>query len=228
VTYYQSELARIHHEAFGDYADLVAPGVISRIGNTNSVVELGCGSGSLTRHMLSAGHEVLATDASPAMLELARQEVPEANPRPLVLPGDPIPSTDAVVALGHVFNYLESKAEFEQGVMAAASAGKVFLTDMLDLSYADSRPDPVEFYHEGEGWKLWTINRLETPQLVVREMTIETDDGTTHEVHRNLLVDSTALANLLEEAGFGVAITTAFGEETLPPGFVVLETKRPS
>jgi SAM-dependent methyltransferase len=228
MTYYKSELARIHHEAFGDYADLVAPGVIYRIRDAHAVVELGCGSGSLTRHMLTAGHEVLATDASPAMLELARNEVPEANPSLLVLPGDPIRTSDAVVALGHVFNYLEGSKQFEQGVVAAASAGGVFVTDMLDLSYADSRPDPVEFHHEGEGWKLWTVNRIETPQLVVREMTIETDAGITHEVHRNLLVDSSATASLLKTAGFEVTLSTAFGDETLPPGFVVLEARRPT
>ncbi|MDQ3210654.1 MAG: class I SAM-dependent methyltransferase [Actinomycetota bacterium] len=35
------------------------------------VVELGCGSGLLTRHLLDAGHRVIATDASPSMLDLA-------------------------------------------------------------------------------------------------------------------------------------------------------------
>ena len=36
------------------------------------VVELGCGSGLLTRFLVDAGHRVVATDASPAMLDLAR------------------------------------------------------------------------------------------------------------------------------------------------------------
>ena len=228
MTYYQSELARIHHEAFGDYADLVASGLISRISDVRSVVELGCGSGSLTRHLLSAGYDVFATDASPAMLELARKEVPEANPRLLVLPGDSIPETEAVVALGHVFNYLGSQEEFEEGVIAAATAGSVFLTDMLDVSYADSRPEPVEFHHEGDGWNLWTVNRLETPNLVIREMEIETADAITHEVHRNILVDAHEIADLLVSEGFRVHTSTSFGDETLPPGFAVLEARRPT
>ena len=124
MTYYKSELARIHHEAFGDYADLVASGVVSRLAGRRALVELGCGSGSLTRHLLEAGHSVLATDASPAMLDLAIREVPEANPRLLELPDGPIPSAEAVIALGHVFNYLASEDDIVKGLTAAAAAGR--------------------------------------------------------------------------------------------------------
>jgi SAM-dependent methyltransferase len=56
----------------GSVIELLAP-VRERGG---LVVELGCGSGLLTRHLLDAGHRVVATDASPAMLELARDLVP--------------------------------------------------------------------------------------------------------------------------------------------------------
>ena len=37
------------------------------------VLEVGCGSGLLTRHLVDAGHRVIATDASPAMVELAQE-----------------------------------------------------------------------------------------------------------------------------------------------------------
>ena len=228
MPYYQSELARIHHEAFGDYADLVADGVLSRIESAEHLVELGCGSGSLTRHLLGAGHQVLATDASPAMLELAWDEVPEATPRMLVLPDDPIPTADAIVALGSVFNYLGSEEEIERGLMAAAMAGKYFLTDALDLSYGDSRQEPVKFYHEGDGWKLWTVNRLENRNRVVREMTIETKAGVTEETHVNVLVDVEDLAKRMAATGLTVGVSTSFGDETLPPGFVVLEAHQPA
>ena len=66
------------------------------------MVELGCGSGLLTRHLVDAGHRVIATDASPAMLELAHQVVGDAEEiRELVLPDDPIPPADAIVGVGH-------------------------------------------------------------------------------------------------------------------------------
>jgi len=226
MPYYQSELARIHHEAFGDYAVLVAPGVISRIADARRVVELGCGSGSLTRHLLAAGYQVIATDASPAMLDLADEKVPEARPRLLVLPDDPIPAAEALVAVGSVFNYLGSEAEIERGLLRASTAADLFITDLLDISYGESRPDPNEFYHEGDGWKLWTVNRLETPRRVVRDMTIETAEGVSHETHVNLLVDVDGVAERLAAAGLEVDVGTSFGDEELPAGFRVLQTRR--
>jgi SAM-dependent methyltransferase len=71
------------------------------------VLELGCGTGLLTRELAAAGHRVIATDASPAMLDLARSYPPTAEDiRLLVLPSDPLPPADAVVSVGHVLNYL--------------------------------------------------------------------------------------------------------------------------
>lgn len=49
------------------------------------------------RHLVAAGHRVIATDAPPAMLDVARETVPAAlEVRRLTLPDDPIP--DAVAA----------------------------------------------------------------------------------------------------------------------------------
>lgn len=223
MTYYETDLARIHHEAFGDYADQAAPGVIRRLGSAQKILELGCGSGSLTRRLLEAGFDVRATDASPAMVDLARSQVPGANPSLLVLPDDPIGVCDAVVAVGTVFNYLESEPEILVSLVAAAEASGLVITDMLDLSYADSRAWPVEFFHEGKGWKLWTINRLEAPNLIVRDMTMETGAGRTREVHQNVLVDVERLQASLADRGFEATTSDSFGNETLPDGFAVIE-----
>ena len=56
------------------------------------VLESGCGSGLLTRHLVDAGHRVLATDASLAMLEVARDSLGNNAPelRRLALPDDPL------------------------------------------------------------------------------------------------------------------------------------------
>jgi len=69
--YYRDDLALVHHRGFGFHADMCAPGIVALLGPVRDrrglVVELGCGSGLLTRHLLDAGHRVVATDASPAM-----------------------------------------------------------------------------------------------------------------------------------------------------------------
>ena len=72
--YYRQALARVHHEGFGGYGDACAPGILAGLRPVRErggvVLELGCGSGALTRHLVAAGHRVIATDASPAMLAL--------------------------------------------------------------------------------------------------------------------------------------------------------------
>src|SRR5947199_6274209 len=92
--YYRQDLARIHHLGFGFHADACAPGILALLEPVRErgglVVELGCGSGLLTRYLVEAGHRVIATDASPAMLELARDYATGAQEmRQLVLPDDP-------------------------------------------------------------------------------------------------------------------------------------------
>ena len=78
------------------------------------MVELGCGSGLLTRHLVEAGHRLIATDASPAMLALAHETAPSVEQfAQLVLPDDDIPGCDAMVADGHPFNYLPDEESID-------------------------------------------------------------------------------------------------------------------
>jgi SAM-dependent methyltransferase len=107
MDYYQHDLALIHARAYGGYADYCAPDIIPLLEPVRGglVLELGCGAGALTRHLLDAGFAVIATDASPAMLELAWEALGgEADVRRLRLPDDPLPAADAIVSVGHVIS----------------------------------------------------------------------------------------------------------------------------
>jgi SAM-dependent methyltransferase len=144
--YYRRNLALAHHRGFGFHADACAPGILSLLAPVREregvVLELGCGSGLLTRHLLDAGHRVIATDASPAMLALAEEYAAGAELRELVLPDDPLPVADAVVGVGHVLNYLPDEAALERGLAAAARAvrpGGMLALDLCDLEWAAAR-----------------------------------------------------------------------------------------
>ncbi|HEY6296084.1 MAG TPA: class I SAM-dependent methyltransferase, partial [Streptosporangiaceae bacterium] len=109
MDYYQHDLALIHARGYGGYADYCAPDILSLLSPVRGglVLELGCGAGALTRHLLDAGFAVVATDAAPAMLELAWEALGgEADLRRLRLPDDPLPAADAIVSVGHVISYL--------------------------------------------------------------------------------------------------------------------------
>lgn len=51
---------------------------LSRL-NTQTVLEIGCGNGSLAKAMTDAGIQVTGIDPSPSGIEIARQQVPQAN-----------------------------------------------------------------------------------------------------------------------------------------------------
>ena len=144
--YYRHDLALVHHLGFGFHADACAPGILALLepirDRDGLVLELGCGSGLLTRHLVEAGHRVVATDASPAMLELARDVAPGAEEiRRLALPDDPLPDCDAIVSVGHVLNYLPDEASVERALAAAAAALRprgVFAIDLCDLRWGDA------------------------------------------------------------------------------------------
>ena len=142
MDYYQYDLALVHARGFGQHADRCAPGILDLLAPVRGglVLEVGCGAGALTRHLLAAGHRVVATDASEAMVGLARARLGGAvDVRSLVLPGDPLPAADAIVSVGHAISYLADAAAIDRALVAMAGAlrpGGVLALDVCDLEFA--------------------------------------------------------------------------------------------
>jgi SAM-dependent methyltransferase len=238
--YYRQDLALVHHLGFGFHADLVAPGILALLGPIREsgglVVELGCGSGLLTRHLLDAGHRVIATDASPAMLALAHKTVPDADELvELILPEDPIPVCDAIVAVGHPFSYLPDEDAIDRAFVAAAqslSPGGLLAVDICDLEWGVARRDVENLGRVADDWAIITEFSMPSPARFVRQMAVfsRNEDGTWRrddERHDNVLIDTSRLPGLLAQHEVDAEITTSFGEETLPVGlFAVIGHRR--
>jgi SAM-dependent methyltransferase len=227
--YYQRDLALIHDRGYGLHGDRCAPGIIDLLAPVRDglILELGCGSGALTRHLLAAGLRVIATDASPDMLDRARSALgPEADLRSLTLPGDPLPPADAVVSVGHVLSYLPDAAAIEAALVAAAGAlrpGGVLAIDILDLDYGVIRADEPPIARVEEDWAIITEFSAPAPDRFVRDATTFVPDGAGawrrgHERHKNVLIDTSALPALLAEHGVRAEVGTAFGNAELPAG----------
>jgi SAM-dependent methyltransferase len=234
VTYYREDLALVHHMGFGFHADLCAPGILRLLepvrDHDGQVVELGCGSGLLTRHLVDAGHRVVATDASPAMLNLARAHVPEAEVALLTLPDDPIPEADAIVSIGHVLSYLPDEATIESALAAAARAlrpGGLLALDICDLDWGRARRDAPPMGWVRVDWALITEYSMPTPARFVRQMAIfvRNPDGSWRrddERHDNVLVDTSTIPSLLADHGVEATVGRSFGEEQLPVGLATV------
>ena len=239
--YYRDDLALVHHRGFGFHADACAPGIIELLRSVRErdgvVVEIGCGSGLLTRHLLDAGHRVVATDASDAMLELARGVAPDAEDvRRVVLPDDPVPSADAIVGVGHALSYLPDEASVDRALVAFARALRpagVLAIDLCDLEWAEARRDWSSSGRVGDDWAIITEYSIPVANRFVRDMTIfvRNDDGSwrrDHEHHDNVLVDTERVPGLLAPYGVEVRVGRSFGDEELPAGLRALVGRRSS
>jgi SAM-dependent methyltransferase len=237
--YYRADLARVHHLGFGFHADACARGVLDSLAPLRDrdglVVELGCGSGHLTRRLLEGGHRVIATDASPAMLELARRHAPNVEDlRLLSLPDDPIPAADAIVSVGHVLNYLRDEAAIRRALRAICDAlrpGGVLALDLCDLRWGEIRRNAPPSAFVTDDWAIVTRFSVPAPDRFVREITtfIRGKDGAWRrddERHDNVLIDTSYVPDLLRESGVEASLGSSFGGEELPAGLVTVVGRR--
>jgi SAM-dependent methyltransferase len=238
--YYRADLARVHHEGFAFHADGAAPGIVELLEPVRErgglVVELGCGTGLLTRHLVEAGLRVVATDASPAMLDLARTVAPGAAAIELLtLPDDSIPACDAIVSVGHALNYLPDAGSIDRALRAIAAAllpGGVIAIDLCDLSYGEARGDaPDAKGWVTDDWALVTRFDRPSPDRFVRQMAIftRTDDGSWRrddERHDNVLIEVAAVPNLLAEHGAEATLGSRFGSYQLPEGLFAITGRK--
>ncbi len=238
--YYRENLALIHHEGFGFHADACAPGILELLTPVRDrdglVVEVGCGSGLLTRHLVEAGHRVIATDASDAMLDLARRHAPGAEVRRLRLPHDGVPSADAIVSVGHVLSYLDDEGAVDRALVALAGAlrpGGLLAIDLCDLAWGRARQQAPPQVWRGDRWILVTEFSVPSPNRFERKMTtfVRNSDGSWNrddERHDNVLVDTARVPTLLAGHGIQASIRASFGNEELPVGLVAVIGRRPA
>jgi SAM-dependent methyltransferase len=233
--YYRDDLALIHHRGFGFHAEACAPGVLTILEPVRErnglVVEIGCGSGLLTAHLLDAGLRVLATDASDAMLNLARAHVPGAFEfRRVALPSDFVPPADAIVGVGHALNYLDEESQVEAALVAIAAAlrpGGIMAIDLCDLEWGALRVNQSPSVWRSDDWFLTTEFTVPEPNRYVRVMTsfVRQQDGTWRrddERHDNVLIDTVKVPELLASHGVEATVSESFGDERLPAGLVAV------
>jgi SAM-dependent methyltransferase len=236
--YYREDLARIHHEGFAFHAVAVAPGILKLLepvlARGGLVLEIGCGSGLLTKYLVDAGHRVLATDASPAMVDLAREHVPAATVEVLRVPDDALPPADAVVSVGHPLSYLDDEEQLDRALVAMADAlapDGVLAFDICDVAWGAARLSEPPGVWTGHDWVLINRRSVPEPTRYRREMTTFVRTGELwrrdDETHDNVLVDTERIPKLLARCGVEAEIKPAFGDETLSTGLVAVVGRRP-
>jgi ubiquinone/menaquinone biosynthesis C-methylase UbiE len=97
-------------------------------GEAKVVLELGAGTGKLTRQLVDSGHAVFATDPDEAMLEVLRERVPEVSAR--VATAEDVPANDRsvdVVVVAQAFHWFDHEAALAEIARVLKPGGHVAL-----------------------------------------------------------------------------------------------------
>ena len=233
LTYYRDDLALVHHLGFGFHADATAPGILALLEPVRGglVLELGCGSGLFTRYLVEAGHRVVATDASPAMLALARNTTPGADGTAARSPRRPsarCPTRSSRSATSSATS--SDEAAVDRALAAAADAlrpGGVLALDLCDLrlrrdACTTNRTRASLIADDSAIVTRFSLTEAEPLRPRNRSAFLGSEDGTWRrddERHENVLVDT---ACLLPRAWSPSPESESFGDEDLPDGLVAI------
>ncbi|MGI9538918.1 MAG: class I SAM-dependent methyltransferase, partial [Miltoncostaeaceae bacterium] len=215
---YGPELARIHHERFGDIAGAAAEELLRRLRDAGiwrgAVADLGCGSGILCSILSQAGYAAHGVDRSPDMLAIASETAPRATfHEGSWVDAELPPGTVAVACVGESLNYMDDPAAGVEAIgrLAHRALGALPPRGLLMLDVAGpGRGGPAgntSSFRAGEGWAIGTrAQEFSDRDELVREISVFSRDGDAwqraDETHRMALHNPDALARLLEMTDF--------------------------
>jgi SAM-dependent methyltransferase len=230
---YGTDLAYIHDAGHGDMARDAARRLVAELPRTGrggaTIVDLGCGSGILVRHLLDAGYHVIGMDVSAAMIALARSRAPGAEFHVQSFVSAELPRCIAVTAIGEVLNYLfdadngeRTRDDVFRRVYDALEPGGLWLFDVACLERAGT---VGRAFAEGPDWAVLVRTEFDAPaRTLTRHITTFRLSGTLYrrdsEVHRLALFDQAAVLGSLRRAGFHAEALGGYDGVSLPQGVV--------
>ena len=239
---YRDDLAYIHDAGFGGLARAAGPVLVEALRRRGFagglVVDLGCGSGIVSRAVAEAGYDVLGIDISPAMIALAREHVPGGTFRVASVISAEIPRCLAVAAVGEVFNYrfdpannASTRSKLLRRIASALAPGGLLLFDVAGPGRVPGQ-GPRRIFAEGPDWAvLATLEEDTHRRILTRSITSFRQVGDLYrrdrEVHRQRLIPPGDLASQLRKIGFRVRILRHYGALPLPPGLTGFLARKP-
>jgi SAM-dependent methyltransferase len=230
---YQQDLAYIHDQGFGEFANSAGPGLLKLLREhgiqSGLVVDLGCGSGIWAKYLQDHGYTVFGVDQSKAMIQLARKTAPAAKFRTGSLFDTKLPTCVAVTSLGECISYLfdqnfkkDSLLKLFRNVYNALQPGGIFIFDVMEsLPYELKYPKRV--YKEGKDWAiLFSATCDRKKKILTRHMVTYRKVGAQYrrseEVHQLRVLNRAIVRRELERAGFRVRYLKSYGKSAMFPG----------
>lgn len=239
---YKDDLAYIHDVGFGHLARSAASVLLELLrqeGKVNGrVVDLGCGSGIMAQQLCAAGYDVLGIDISNALLDIARERVPQGEFRTGSFLKVQLPECIAVTAIGECFNYLFDNGNTKQELLKlfrhiyeALCPEGLLVFDVAEPGRV-SGSNPLRTYTEGEDWAvLMTAEEDEQHYFLSRRITTFRKVGEfyrrDHEVHQLQLLKRAELTEQLQSISFCVRVLAGYGQLQFVPGHIGLLAQKP-
>lgn len=185
-----------------------------------SLLDIGCGTGTLSVELASRGYSVTATDISEDMLSIVAYRTREAGVELQIFVYDmldPIGNHfDVVVAAMDVLNHLADLEDVHFGltnIFEALSPNGVFLFDVLSAEYIDALDGYVEDSEEFHFH--WESHRGKNEHSIVHTVTLHLPDGD-HDVNiYEQTHDLPRYEELIRRVGFTVLEKIPLPERTI-------------
>lgn len=232
---YGGDLAFVHDAGFTALAEAAARMVRDLASPPGRAVDLGCGGGTLLRDLADAGFEPWGVDLSPAMVELARRRVPEADLRVGDVLAVDLPPCRVATAVGEVLNYAfvqhsdHAVAATFRRIHDALEPGGLFLFDVATTGRAGEGPTRAE--RTGRDWRVearaeeadgWLTRTIDTWRRVGG------DERHHREVHRLRLLEPEWVLARLAEAGFEAEALGGYDDFGFQTGWDGFLARRPA
>lgn len=203
------------HISYEDWADYVSS-ILRREGiHSGIVLELGCGTGKMTRQMAMKGYEMIGIDTSEEMLSIARDYSDRTQDGILYLCQDMrefelYGTVSAVICVCDSMNYMLTEEDLKKVfrlVNNYLDPGGIFIFDMdTPYAYQEVMGDTTFAMNREEGSFIWEntfypeemINEVELTLFVSRDNGLYEKMEETH-VRKTYSLDT--LRELIEEAG---------------------------
>jgi SAM-dependent methyltransferase len=237
---YTDDLAYIHDTGYGALARDSAPGILELLRDntitTGLVVDLGCGSGIWARKLADAGYQVVGVDLSTSMIDLARQQVPEAQFHVASFTQFQFPACQAVTALGEVFNYLfdatnslTTLKRVCQKISAALAPSGILVFDNAEPGRCAGQ---TQAFTEGQDWTCLVeyqhdVSKARLTRRIVSFRKLGTSYRRSEELHPQQLYHGTTIAKMLRQIGFRVRLMRNYGAYRLPERVVAVVARKP-
>jgi len=207
--------AFIDPDVYDEYIRLV-----EKYTSLGSLLDIGCGTGTLSLELSRIGFEVTATDLSEEMLQIVDYRAKEENLDIEIAVYDmldPIPSAyDSIIASMDVINHLSDLEDVSFGftnIFSALNRNGVFIFDVLSAEYIDALDGYVE--DDDEFHFHWESHRGEKPHSIIHSIQIEIEKTVEEVTIFEETHDLDLYEDILNKVGFSIIERIIMPERTI-------------